>query len=282
MIKKSPPPPARACLAALLFTFFAAGAALPQTGQGPVQSPAPPAVKATPQPDERAEAVVRRAVEAMGGRAFLDVRTVVSSGYFTPYKDGVATLPIRFIDYLAFPDRERTEFRGGGVRSIQTYSGDRGWLLDGMKRAINDATPEQVGDFRLAMRTSLDNVLRGWWRAGGAKIAHAGRREAGLGKRNEVVRLSYPDGFTVEFEFGARDSMPAKVLYKKKNAEGEEVEEEDRYAQILSVGTVLSPFVIDHFRAGTQSSRINYEKVDFNQPVPDSLFERPADAKAIK
>ena len=43
-----------------------------------------------------------------------------------------------------------------------------------------------------------------------------------------------------------------------------------------------SPFVIDHFRAGTQSSRVNYEKVAFNQPVPDSLFERPADAKSIK
>lgn len=283
MIKKSSTTLTRARLgAALLSALFAGVAARPQTAQGPAQSPAPTAAKTTPQADERAEAVIKRAVEAMGGRAFLDVRTVVSSGYFTPYKDGVATLPIRFIDYLAFPDRERTEFRGGGVRSIQTYSGDRGWLLDGMKRAINDATPEQVGDFRLAMRTSLDNILRGWWRAGGARIEHAGRREAGLGKRNEVVRLTYPDGFSVEFEFGSRDGLPSKTLYRKKTGEGEEVEEEDRYAQILNVGGVSVPFVIDHFRAGTQSSRINYEKVDFNQPVPDSLFERPADAKAIK
>ncbi len=137
-------------------------------------------------------------------------------------------------------------------------------------------------NFRTVMRTSLDNILRGWWRAEGAELKHAGRREAGLGRRNEVVRLIYPDGFAVEFEFGARDGLPAKVLYRKANAEGIEVEEEDRYAQFLNIGGVVAPFVIDHYRAGTQSSRVNYQTVEFNRVVPDALFARPADAKTFK
>ena len=162
------------------------------------------------------------------------------------------------------------------------YAGEAGWIFDGRKKAITDVTPEQAEGFRTVVRTSVDNLLRGWWRAEGASLTYVGRREAGLARRNEVVRLSYPDGFVVEFEFDAREGLPAKVVYKRPNAEGETVEEEDRYAQFISIGAVRAPFVIDHYRAGVQSSRVNYESVEFNKPVPDSLFAKPADVKAVK
>ncbi len=266
----------RKTLYSVLTTLLLILLALPAAAQD--AKPAPAAKS-----DEKAEEVIRKAVEALGGPAYLDVRTVVSEGNFTPYANGVATLPIKFTDYLVFPDRERTEFRGANVRSIQTYDGDKGWLFDGVKRSLKDATPEQVGGFRVAMRTSLDNLLRGWWRAAGARLSYAGRREAGLARRNDTVRLAYGDGFTVDFEFDARTGMPAKVVYRKQSGEGEEVDEEDRYAQFISPGGgVTVPFIIDHFRAGQQSSRINYQKVEFNRPVPDTLFAKPADVKTLK
>ena len=274
---------ARVCCAALVLSAVPF-TALSQTTDGRPSSPSATPAKDAPPLDERAEAVIKRAVEVVGGSAFSSATTVYSRGYFTPYKDGVATLPITFTDYLAFPDRERTEFKGGGIRSIETHVGDGGWLYDGRKSAgaISDLKPEQVEAFRVALRTSLDNVLRGWWRKEGARLTHVGRREAGLGRRNEVVRLSYPDGFAVEFEFGAHDGMPAKALYKRRSAEGDEVEEEDRYAQFIDTGGARVPYVIDHFRAGQQSSRVNYQEVKLNAPMPDSLFARPVDAKSIK
>lgn len=232
--------------------------------------------------DERAEQLVRRAVEALGGRAYLGVRTVVSRGNYTQFQEGVAALPYTFADYLVLPDRDRTEFRGQRTRSIEAHVGDKGWILDAATRKILDLTPEQVKDFRLTMRTSLDNLLRGWWRAEGARLTYAGRREAGIGHRNEAVRLAYPDGFSVEFEFDAREGLPSRALYKKTSKDGEEVEEEDRYAQFLTIDGVGTPFIVDHYRAGRQSSRVNYESVEFNRPVPDALFARPADAKSIK
>ena len=238
--------------------------------------------EAKPPADERAEAVLKRAVEAVGGGAFLGVRSVVSEGYYTPFKDGVATVPIRFVDYLVFPDRERTEFRGAGVRSVETHTGDGGWIADLKKRSLADVTPEQAADFRTAVRTSLDNVLRGWWRSEGARLAYVGRREAGLARRNDAVRLTYPDGFSVEFEFDAKTGAPSKALYKKRSAEGDETDEEDRYAQLQNIGGVSVPFIIDHFRAGLQSSRVNYERVEFNRALPESLFARPADVKSLK
>jgi hypothetical protein len=288
---------AHACLAALVLlsvapAAFTQEAANPKTAAAAQDAPktsqeshktstdAPktPAAKI----DEKAAAVIGRAVEAVGGRAYLDVRSITSHGYFTQFHEGMQISPITFRDYTIFPNHERTEFKGPNVRSVQVNTGETGWVFDGKTKKLADVTPEQVADFRTAMRTSIDNILRGWWRGEGASLAYVGRREAGLARRNEVVRLSYPDGFEAEFEFDAREGLPAKVSYKKQNAEGEQVEEEDRYAQFLTIGGARVPFIIDHYRAGVQSSRVNYDEVEFNRPAPDALFAKPADVKAVK
>jgi hypothetical protein len=73
-----------------------------------------------------------------------------------------------------------------------------------------------------------------------------------------------------------------KIQYKRTNAEGEEVAEEDRLAQHLKIAGVTVPFIIDHYIAGAQMSRINYQSIEFNPPIADTLFARPANVKAIK
>ena len=257
---------------------------------------APPAPEAN---DERAEQIVRRAVEAMGGNAYLSVSTIVGRGLYTRFERGASGIPVTFLDYIALPDRERTEFRGGGLRVIQVNDGDAGWIYDGAQRILRDLRPDQVADFRRAIRTSVDNILRGWWQSEGARLSYVGRREAGLARRNEVVRLTYPDGFAVEFEFGAQDSLPAKMRYTRErrpeeieppapDATGENaaveqtITEEARFLQYVTINSIRAPLVIDHYRGGTQVSRINYESVEFNRPLADSLFARPADARSVR
>ena len=271
--------PIRAIASLIILTLFAASPALSQSSSsnnGASQPQQPPGT------DEKAEQILKRAIEVMGGSNYLNVRSVVGQGLFTPFKDKQSGLPLKFVDYIAYPDRERTEFRGQGVRIIQTNVGETGWVYDGAAKTLKDATPRQVEDFRLSLKVTFDNLLRGAWRKEGAKLSYVGRREAGLGQRNEAVRLVYPDGLSIDFEFNARAGLPAKVIYKRKNQKDEEVIEEDHLAQHVTVNGVVVSFIIDHFRGGEQSSRINYESIEFNRPVDDNLFARPANAKAIK
>jgi hypothetical protein len=241
----------------------------------------------SPSPDDKAEKIVQKAIQAVGGEVYLKVQTVIGRGFFTEFKDGISGLPIRFVDYIAYPDRERTEFSGGGNRIIQTNDKDQGWLFDAAAKTLKDQTAQQVEDFRNGMRTSMENLLRGWWRKDGATLTYVGRREAGLARRNETVRLTYRDGFWIEYEFAASDGSPAKVLYKRQRRNPdtelmEEIAEEDRLFKLLTVSGVAAPFVIDHFRNGVQTSRINYESIEFNKPLADSLFAKPANIKAVK
>lgn len=237
--------------------------------------------------DEKAEQIVQKAIQAIGGDAYLNVKTVIGRGFYTEYHDGFSGVPLRFVDYIAYPDRERTEFSGGGNRIIQTNYQNEGWMFDAAAKSLKDQTAKQVEDFRTGMRTSMENLLRGWWRKEGATLSYVGRREASLGRRNEAVKLLYPDGFWIEYEFAAVEGTPAKAIYKRKQKNPDtdemfETSEEDRFFKPVAVAGVSAPFVIDHFRNGVQTSRINYESIEFNKPLADSLFAKPANIKAIK
>jgi hypothetical protein len=238
-------------------------------------------------PDDRADKIVQKAVQALGGDRYLNLKTVIGRGFFYDYKDGVSGVPLRFVDYIAYPDRERTEFSGGGARLIQTNDRDKGWVFDSAAITLKDQTAAQLEDFRFAMRTGVENLLHGWWKTQGAQLSYVGRREAGLARRNETVRLTYPDGFWIEYEFAATDGLPAKALYKRKHKkpesdETEELDEEDRLYKPITLDGVVAFYVLDHFRSGVQTSRINYESVEFNKPLSDSLWTKPASIKAIK
>ncbi|MDQ4121318.1 MAG: energy transducer TonB [Acidobacteriota bacterium] len=232
--------------------------------------------------DEKAEAIIQKAIQKLGGEKYLQVKTVVGRGNFNQIAENGAVSFSSFVDYIVFPDKERTEFKSSSLKTIQTNVGETGWYYDGTNKSINDQTPEQIAAFRQALRTSLDSLLRGYWRKENAKLEYVGRREASLGKRNEAVKLTYPDGFAVEYEFSAQDGTPAKILYKRKSVDGEETKEETRFAQFIEANGVLTPFILDFYRNGKQTGRANYSTIEFNTPIPDSLFAKPADAKKLK
>src|ERR1043166_5263249 len=244
--------------------------------------------KPAPADDEKAQQVIQRALKTVGGDRYLQVKTVTGRGLFTNFVDGISQIPAKFVDYIVYPDKERTEFSGGGARTVQTNFKGGGWIYDGAALTLKDQTPQQLDEFKISVRVGLENLLRGGGRKQGAKLTYTGRREAGvIGHRNEAVRLTYPDGFWVEYEFSADDGSPAKVLYERqrKNRDTEEVEstsEEDRLHKMITIDGVTVPFVIDHYSNKVQTSRIAYDTIEYNKTIADSMFAKPANIKALK
>jgi hypothetical protein len=230
--------------------------------------------------DTQAEAVLKRAVQTLGGDKYLNVKSQIGRGKFSTIKDGVNVSFQSFTDVIVFPDKERTEFKGSGVRSVQTNAGASGWVYDGDQDLIKIQNEQQIANFRRGVRTSLDNLLRGGWR-GDATLTYAGKRQASLGKRNDVLKLTYADGLVVEFEF-ADDGLPQKAIYKRTGAESEELKEEDHYAQFVETDGIKAPYIIDHVVNGVPASRINYESFEYNRQIPDSVFAKPSNVKDLK
>jgi outer membrane lipoprotein-sorting protein len=230
--------------------------------------------------DEKAEAVLKKAVEKLGGEKYLQVKSIVGRGKFSQLRDNAIISFQSFVDVIVYPDRERTEFKQSGEKTVQTNTGETGWVFDGAAETINVQNKDQIENFKRGMRVSIDNLLRGYWR-GKASLTYGGKRPASLGKRNEVVKLTFEDGFAVEFEF-SDEYLPIKAIYKRTNADNEEIKEEDRYAQFIDVQGIKTPFIIDHFTNNSQTSRVNYETVEFNKSVSDSIFVKPNSPKELK
>lgn len=231
--------------------------------------------------DEKVEAIVKKAVEMLGGENYLQVKSQIGRGKFSLLSEGAVASFQSFTDVVVYPDKERTDFKGGGVKSVQTNFGNGGWVLDAETQFIKDQNAKQIENFRRGRRASLDNLLRGNYRRDNAVLSYVGKRQAGVGVKNEVVKLTYDDGFAVEFEFKT-DGLPAKAIYKRPNGDGEAIIEEDRYAQFVEVGGINTPFIIDHFTNNAQISRINYQSIEYNQKISDSIFEKPKSAKDLK
>ena len=230
--------------------------------------------------DQKAEEVLTRAIESLGGERYLKATSQVGRGKYSVIRDKAVISFQSFSDTIVYPDKERTEFKGNGSHTIQVNTGDAGWVYDGDQKLLKDQNEGQIANFKLGLRTSIDYLMRGAWR-GDADLTYVGKRLATLGKRNDVVKLSYKDGFTVEFEF-ADDGLPQKAIYNITAVSGDTIKEEDRYAQFVDINGIKAPFIIDRFRGGTQVSRINYESVEFNGNISNSIFAKPGSAKDIK
>jgi hypothetical protein len=231
--------------------------------------------------DEKAEAVLAKAIQSLGGDRYLQVKSQVGRGKYSVMRDNTVVSFQSFTDVIVFPDKERTDFRGGGSRTTQTNYGSTGWVYDGDLKIVKSQNEGQISNFKQGLRSNFDYLLRGSWRSE-AELTYVGKRPATLGKRNEVVKLTFKDGFWVEYEFAADDGLPQKAIYTRLAVDDETIKEEDRYAQFIDVDGVKTPFIIDRFRNGRAVSRINYESVEFNKLVPESVFLKPGSAKDLK
>src|SRR5690606_39384159 len=81
--------------------------------------------------DVQADAVVAKAVKFMGGDKYLGVKTLVGKGRFSIIREGRVISYQEFTDVIVFPDKERTDLKGKGIKTVQTNVGDAGWMFDG-------------------------------------------------------------------------------------------------------------------------------------------------------
>jgi hypothetical protein len=244
-----------------------------------------PAVVSAQEPDEndpaKAAALVRDAVAARGGEAFLKISTVESHGQFTAFEKGLSGDPAPFVDYVVYPGRERTEFGKGDSKIIQSNSETANWVYDATQRMIRDQKEEQVKQFQQSARYDLDSLLRTASQQSGVKLVYLGRREAWRNTFSEALRVDFADGGTATMHFDPRSKLPMMVEYKTVGEEGT-VSNEVRFFRWVDFGGIKFPTIQDFYRNGKQSARVSFDTVSFNVSVPDKLFAKPSNIKEVK
>jgi hypothetical protein len=232
---------------------------------------------------ERGVELIKQAVQARGGERFLSYQTIMSTGQFTPYDKGMSLIPIPFVDWIVYPDKERTEFGKGKKknRKIQVNVGKTGWVYDGDVETLKDQTDKQIESHLEGIEFDIDRILRAAAKGSGVGVRFAGREEIRPGERADVVEIQLKSGQNAYLWLDRQTHLPMSLIYER-NGEDGLTKNEVRYFQYVDYDGVKFPNIVDFHRDGVQSGRINLQSVKLNAPVNDEMFAKPANAKAIK
>ena len=230
---------------------------------------------------EKAAALIRDAIKARGGDTYLKIRTAVSRGQYSPFEKGVSDAPMPVVDYIVYPDRERTEFGKGDTKYVQTNSGATGWVYEARQKMIRDQTEDQIKVGQQSLRYDLDNLLRRGSHEAGAKLVYVGRREVSRNIFSEAVRIDFTDGASATLHFDPRAKLPLMAEYKT-ITEGKTSNEQARYYRWVDFGGVQFPTIVDVYHEGIQTARFSVDSVEFNVEVPEKLFSKPVNIKEVK
>ncbi len=236
-----------------------------------------------PQNAERGAQLIRAAIEARGGARYLAFKTLAATGQYTFFDKGVSTIPLPFADTIVYPDKERTEFGKGKKkdRRIQVNTGGSGWVYDGEAQTLKDQNEKQAREFLETLETDIDHLLRGGWQAPGVEARFYGREETRPGERADVVVIQLKSGRAVYLALDGHTHLPLSVTYEETGDKGVS-KNEMRFFQYVVYDGVKFPNVVDFYRDGVQGSRVHYENIKLDAPIPDTLFTKPASVKEIK
>jgi hypothetical protein len=232
---------------------------------------------------ERGAELVKQAVQARGGERFLSFTSIMSTGMYTPFHKGLSQIPIQFVDWIVYPDKERTEFGKGKKknRRIQVNVGKTGWVYDGDSETLKDQSDKQVEDHLEGLEFDIDRLLRAAAKGDGVDAGYAGREETRPGERADALSIRVKSDRTAYLLLDPQTHLPMSLSYEK-TEDGALVKHEIRYNQYIDYDGVKFPNIVDYFRDSVQMARINIQSVKLNTPVGDELFVKPASAKEIK
>lgn len=244
------------------------------------------AQKADPRDPKNAELgvqLIKQVIEARGGAKYSSFKTMLAEGQFTPFDNGVSTVPAPFTYWHILFGKERVDFGKGKKknRRIQVNVGQTGWVYDGDAETLKDQTAQQIKTHNEDSRFDIDRILREGWKAEGVEVRFAGREELRPGERADVVAIKFDSNLTAHLWLDRNTRLPLNLIYERTEGGGL-VRNEYRFFQWVAYDGVKFPNIVDFYRDGIQMNRVNYSSVKLDAPIGEEIFAKPASVKAIK
>ena len=232
---------------------------------------------------QRGAELIKQAVQARGGERFLSFNSIMSTGIFTQFQKGLSQIPRQFVDWIIYPDKERTEFGKGKKknRNIQVNIGKTGWVYDGEAETLKDQTDKQVEEYLESLDFDIDRLMRAASKGDGVEVGFAGREETRPGERADSVAIRFKSDRTAYLLLDSQTHLPLSLSYEK-TEDGGLVKHETRFNQYVEYDGVKFPNIVDYFRDNVQTGRVNIESIKLNAQAPGELFVKPASVKAVK
>jgi outer membrane lipoprotein-sorting protein len=210
---------------------------------------------------QTAEAVLQRAVDAMGGQAAFDSITSMSM----TINGSMSSMEFNMKMWVVKPEKVRIDMNMMGMEIVQATDGTDYWMSQSGKVMDMPAAQKQSLDMNKSMMTGggFNNLA-----ALGITTDYVGRETAN-GVEAEVVSFNYQNETTGKWYFSAADNLP--FLVKMDTPMGETEMRLSEY-QVHGGMKMATHFEMDT-PGGTMTMAI--EDIQVNIPIDANIFARP-------
>jgi hypothetical protein len=278
-------------------TLLLIATASAQTAAPTATSAKPPAKSAEDQSTEKARALLDKAIEALGGSAYLNYSTRSEEGrsysLYHSQSRGPGTIYRRFYRYA---DKDRVEFaleKGIGVYDLIPFpipvpegkankktdvalihNGDKGYEVS--FKGVEQEEAKDTTDYLRRRARSMEWVLRKWIHDPGVALFYDG---TALGNANlaDKVTITNSRNESVTLFLDTTTHLPVKKSFAWRDATDKyQNVEEEAYDNYKPVQGIMTPYTLSRYYNGDLVSERFLSKIKYNDELADSLFEANA------
>jgi hypothetical protein len=225
----------------------------------------------------KAREVVARAIDAMGGKHYLEVKNAHSFGrYFFFNREGRKGYSA-YYDWTNFdPIKWRFQMGEGKRQTVEIYNLElgKGWSLEG-RDTVSEAKPEDIDRFRKSASRDMDLLLRQRMDEEGMNLYYYSPDDvAGTGAYEAVEFLDSTNQSVIIF-FDLKTHLPAKLETQVTDRMGIRRKEEVEYLNWHTIQNVHTPLRIDVSIDGKMAQQRFVEKLQYNLTLAEDLFLEP-------
>jgi len=251
-------------VALAVFTFLAGAAteARLRAEQNPAQVP--------PRIDPKAQQILDRVIQALGGPAFLKVKRLTTRGRLYSITDEVTSAFAPFESAVEYPDKRRFSY-GKNPPVILINDGDLAWELDRYGQTSQPA--EQAWRWKISNRYSLENLLRLRIHEPGILI-----QEGGVDFVDNVatkaLEMVDAQGTQLKMDLNRQTILPVRLSYRVHNPRtGDWTDFADVYSDYRNIQSVMTPMHIARFLDDERVSEIFRSSAHYDDEYPPSYFQ---------
>ncbi len=231
---------------------------------------------ALPLSAQTVDEIVARYIKTIGGMDKIDaVKTLRRTGRFTGGGGFQATVVFE----SKRPDKVRQDFILQGMDGVTAYDGHAGWKIEPWE-GKKDAESLGEEEFKSIVEDSdFDGPLVNW-KTKGNKVEYDGM-EPVEGTDAYKLKVTVPNGDVFDYYLDTDYYVPIKI-HTTRFVRGEQREYETSLGDYKEVNGWYLPFASETgMKGSSQTSKINWEKIEANVEIPDSRFTRPPEPGAV-
>ena len=245
--------------------------------QAPKSSPAPsnwPTAQFATSKDPsvlKAYEVLNQMLRALGGDAWLGVRTMQTQGRAYTFNHGQPTsMSIQYWRFWEWPDKERVEVTKERD-IIEIYNGDKAYETTYKGTVTQD--DKETQNYLRGRDHSLESILRKWLPAQGSSILYSGTAMVERNLADEITVLNASND-SVTLSVDATSHLPVKVGFSWRDPADRQFDDESvTFSNYKPVQGVQTPYSVVRNRNGEMISQRFVQSITYNADLAPSLFE---------